>query len=99
MQTETILAAAPAKARSSRHTVADRKRDRPEAIAARMVEAHDDTVQRLARDIEGIVARQESVKDEDLHTLGWSVPQLAEHLPDALDIVRGRSQRQLDPVN
>lgn len=63
--------------------------------AAVRAEAYTDTVERLARDVESILARQGSVQEEDLLTLGWSKPALVETLPDALDSVRARASRHL----
>lgn len=63
--------------------------------AAVRAEAYGDTVERLAREIEGIIARQGSMQEEDLLTLGWSKPALVETLPDALDRVRARASRHL----
>lgn len=59
-------------------------------------ETYDQKVERLARDIEHVHARQESVQDEDLLTLGWSIPALAELLPDAMNRVRDRSARHVN---
>ncbi|WP_371346047.1 hypothetical protein [Ancylobacter sp. IITR112] len=63
--------------------------------AAVRAEAYTDTVERLAGDVEAILARQGSVEEADLLTLGWSKPSLVETLPDALDRVRARASRTL----
>ncbi|QIB32660.1 hypothetical protein [Ancylobacter pratisalsi] len=63
-----------------------------DAIAA----AHEREVERLARDIESIQSASGSVKDEDLLTLGWSLPKIAELAPDALKRVRGRALREMN---
>lgn len=63
--------------------------------AAVQAEAYGDAVERLAREVEAIIARQGSMQEEDLLTLGWSKPALVEALPDALDIVRARASRSL----
>lgn len=63
--------------------------------AAVRAESYSDTVERLAREVEAIIARQGSMQEEDLLTLGWSKPALVETLPDALDLVRARASRSL----
>ena len=63
--------------------------------AAVRAESYTDTVERLAGDVESILARQGSVEEADLLTLGWSKPALVETLPDALDRVRARASRTL----
>ncbi|UOK72988.1 hypothetical protein [Ancylobacter polymorphus] len=63
--------------------------------AAVRAEAYGDTVESLAREIEAIIARQGSMQEEDLLTLGWSKPALVETLPDALETVRARASRHL----
>lgn len=68
------------------------QREDMNAIAA----AHEREVERLARDIEAIQSASGSVKDEDLLTLGWSLPKIAELAPDALKRVRGRALREMN---
>lgn len=63
--------------------------------AARNAEAYEATLERMARDIEAIIARQESVDSDDLATLGWTVTQIAEIAPEALEMVRNRALRHL----
>ncbi|MDF2994649.1 MAG: hypothetical protein K0R27_286 [Xanthobacteraceae bacterium] len=64
-------------------------------FVARQLREHEEKVSHLAQDIEDIVARQGSVKDEDLLTLGWSLPTLNELQDEALAIVRERAERRI----
>lgn len=63
---------------------------------ARIAESVDMRTERMARDIEAIIARQESVDTGDLYTLGWSLDEVAELAPEALQRVSARAIRTLN---
>lgn len=77
------------------HRKSQLKRQRAERAAAE----HLSDVERMAQDIENICARQGSMNAEDLFTLGWSTIKVAELQNEALELVRTRAHRPLDPVN
>jgi len=63
-----------------------------------IVASHEADVVRLAGDIQDIMGRSGSVKDDDLVQLGWSLPKLAELTPDALARVHLNDTRRIDRI-
>jgi hypothetical protein len=64
-------------------------------FVARQLREHEEKVRHLAQDIEDIMGRQGHVMDDDLCTLGWSLPTVNELKDEALAIVRERAERRI----
>jgi len=61
--------------------------------AARLARTYDERLQVMAKDVEHILARQDSVTPDDLALLGWTSAEIVEMSPEALNIVRARATR------
>ncbi|MGA0561728.1 hypothetical protein ACO2RV_04705 [Ancylobacter sp. VNQ12] len=70
--------------------ICDRAR---EETTARLARSYPERLQAMARDVEHILARQDSVTPDDLATLGWTSAEIVEMGTEAVNIVRSRATR------
>ena len=80
----------PAAARATERRRVDREN------AARLARTYDERLQMMAKDVEHILARQDSVTPDDLALLGWTSAEIVEMSPEALNIVRARAVHHLN---